>query len=209
MPEGSPKRPPSPFGVAAGWWPVEFGEEVTDKPVAVRLGNRELVLYRDLTGTVRAVNDRCPHRRLPLSMGRLTDKGDIQCGYHGWCFDGATGQCTGIPNFRADEKVSPSIRVSVFAPAENLAHRLVPGRTSSNGSSQDAESPDSELSITNEDLPKEPVLALFEVAATDGLIHVWTGGPEDPHTEAPTANVDSSAEVPTIRGVIEVRSPHE
>ncbi len=60
-------------------------------------------MYRDSVGTVRALANRCPHRRLPLSMGRVIPDG-LQCGYHGWTFDGATGRCTLIPNFQPEEK---------------------------------------------------------------------------------------------------------
>jgi nitrite reductase/ring-hydroxylating ferredoxin subunit len=80
------------------------------------------VLYRDRDGVARALRDRCPHRRLPLSMGRLTGNG-LQCGYHGWTFDGASGQCTVIPNFRPGETPSQRIRVAAYPVAE--AHGYV------------------------------------------------------------------------------------
>ena len=44
-----------------------------------------------------AMKDQCPHRLAALSEGRLTASGDLQCAYHGWAFDGATGECTSIP----------------------------------------------------------------------------------------------------------------
>src|SRR5206468_937798 len=44
--------------------------------------------------------DRCPHRNAPLSMGRV-HRGALQCGYHGWCFDGA-GTCVAIPGLDGD-----------------------------------------------------------------------------------------------------------
>ena len=45
------------------------------------------------------LEDACPHRKLPLSKGRI--KGDhLECGYHGLTFDCA-GQCVWAPGHRA------------------------------------------------------------------------------------------------------------
>lgn len=72
-------------------WDHEVGREL--KPVKV-LGE-EIVLYRRTDGVVAALEDACPHRKLPLSMGRI--KGDeVECGYHGLTFD-CTGACTRVP----------------------------------------------------------------------------------------------------------------
>jgi phenylpropionate dioxygenase-like ring-hydroxylating dioxygenase large terminal subunit len=99
------KRMPPVIGLPTSWWPVALSEEIGAHPARFRLGDRDLAVYRDRRGTVRAVDDACPHRRLPLSMGRLTKDGSIQCACHGWCFDGVTGQCTAIPNLSKDERV--------------------------------------------------------------------------------------------------------
>jgi vanillate O-demethylase monooxygenase subunit len=71
-------------------WSSEFGDGFT---TATILGD-DIVLYRTAGGVV-ALEDRCPHRSLPLSMGRRT--GDaVQCGYHGMTF-GPDGGCIRIP----------------------------------------------------------------------------------------------------------------
>lgn len=44
-----------------------------------------------------AMRDACPHRGAALSEGRMTAGGHLQCAYHGWTFDGATGSCISIP----------------------------------------------------------------------------------------------------------------
>ena len=65
----------------------------TLKPVTI-LGEN-IVLYRKQDGRAAALEDACPHRKLPLSMGRI--KGDdVECGYHGLTFD-CTGTCTRVP----------------------------------------------------------------------------------------------------------------
>lgn len=106
-----------PFGLAAGWWPVSFGSELGDSPRGVRLGAREVVAYRDQAGAAHTLADQCPHRRLPLSMGLVIPEG-LQCGYHGWTFDGTSGQCTLIPNLRPAEKPSGRIRVPAYPVVE-------------------------------------------------------------------------------------------
>lgn len=54
-----------------------------------------LVMFRCADGEVAALEDRCPHRQLPLSKGkRIGDT--IQCGYHGMTF-GADGACVRVP----------------------------------------------------------------------------------------------------------------
>ena len=75
-----------------GWWALARSEEVTPaKPINVDLAGQPIVLWRDHEGHVRALEDRCPHRRAPLSLGCVLGNGMMQCGYHGWTFDGATG----------------------------------------------------------------------------------------------------------------------
>ncbi len=70
--------------------------DVGDKPLSVQIWGKRFVLYRDATGRAVALLDRCPHRNVPLSDGRVTSAGHLQCRYHGWCFD-SSGQCVTIP----------------------------------------------------------------------------------------------------------------
>jgi nitrite reductase/ring-hydroxylating ferredoxin subunit len=104
-------------GLTPGWWPVALSTDLGNKPIAARLSDVNVALYRDGSGTARSVLDRCPHRRMPLSLGRITDDGLIQCGYHGWSFNGS-GTCERIPNFRPGERPSGRITVDAFAIAE-------------------------------------------------------------------------------------------
>lgn len=90
----------------ARWWPVALSERVGGAaPLGVVCDGAPIVLYRDATGQVRALEDRCRHRRAPLSLGRVTADGQLQCGYHGWTYDGLSGTCTAIPNLSASERV--------------------------------------------------------------------------------------------------------
>lgn len=193
------EQPPvtTPFGLTAGWWPVAHSDEIGQHPGAFRLGNQDLAIYRDLTGAVRAVADRCPHRRLPLSMGRLTEDGSIQCPYHGWSFDGATGRCTAIPNLSADERIPNGIRVAAFSAAENVAEfigyglrtrKLAPPVGPPTG-----EEPDEGTTM-------------YDARLVDGMVFVWTGtGPSAP---TPAAVSIEPANGSVVTGILAVRAPH-
>jgi vanillate O-demethylase monooxygenase subunit len=76
------------------WHPVATVGELGPAPLPVELLGQHYVLVR-MGEDVRAFEDRCPHRHLPLSAGRLVD-GELECAYHGYRFDGA-GRCTVIP----------------------------------------------------------------------------------------------------------------
>ena len=100
---------------AGAWRTLALAEQVTaDKPLAVVCDGEDIVLFRNPAGLALALEDRCPHRRVPLSLGEVKD-GRLQCGYHGWTFDGASGACTAIPNLTADERVPARYGARAFA----------------------------------------------------------------------------------------------
>jgi phenylpropionate dioxygenase-like ring-hydroxylating dioxygenase large terminal subunit len=77
------------------WWVAATSAEVGPRPLARRLLDRSMVLFRTERGAVVALEDRCPHRGAPLSRGRVLGN-EIACAYHGFRYDG-TGRCTHIP----------------------------------------------------------------------------------------------------------------
>jgi phenylpropionate dioxygenase-like ring-hydroxylating dioxygenase large terminal subunit len=81
------------LGFADYWYPIVTTGEIKRKPRAVRLMGRDIVLFRD-AGKLFALDDRCPHRGVKLSTGTCAyaGSGTISCPYHGWTFDGASGQ---------------------------------------------------------------------------------------------------------------------
>ena len=180
------------LGIAAGWWPIAFSKDVRRHPRAFRLGSRDLALYRDLTDTVRAVDDVCPHRRLPLSMGRITEDGYLQCAYHGWCFDGATGRCTAIPHLGEEERVPGNIRIAAFTTAENVADLFgwslrTPALAPRVGPPQGEEPDDG--------------TTMFAAQVAHGFVLVWSGPGEPPAAE-PLPLVQEADQAPAARGVI-------
>lgn len=77
------------------WYVAAWSHEVEAKPFARRVLDVPVLMYRAEDGVAVAMDDRCPHRRAPLSMGRL--RGDeIECAYHGMRF-GPDGACTHVP----------------------------------------------------------------------------------------------------------------
>jgi 5,5'-dehydrodivanillate O-demethylase len=78
------------------WHPVGCSEFVTAKPQYVKVLGEELVLYRGQSGATHLMQRRCAHRSLALDYGRV--EGDaLRCPYHGWLYDGGTGQCLAQP----------------------------------------------------------------------------------------------------------------
>jgi len=80
--------------LARCWFPVALSSEVTDKAVAAKLLDVPLVLYR-AGGELILADDLCPHRGVPLSMGRHDGQG-VSCAYHGLHF-GKGGRCDRVP----------------------------------------------------------------------------------------------------------------
>ena len=68
------------------WHPVFLAKDLGDLPVALKILGEELVLFRDLSGKLGLVHQRCPHRLASLEYGRCEEHG-IRCCYHGWHFD--------------------------------------------------------------------------------------------------------------------------
>lgn len=79
------------------WYVGAWSEEVGDGDLLARtLLDRKVVLFRDGKGRLAALEDRCPHRFVPLSAGKLKE-GMIICPYHGLRFD-RTGACVMNPH---------------------------------------------------------------------------------------------------------------
>jgi phenylpropionate dioxygenase-like ring-hydroxylating dioxygenase large terminal subunit len=75
-------------------------EELGPGPLARVIAGVPLVLFRS-QGRAAALLDRCPHRNVPLSLGRVLADGRLECAYHGWQFD-CDGVCRKIPGLAAD-----------------------------------------------------------------------------------------------------------
>ena len=94
------------------WYVVAWSRDLVDKPLAITVMDEPLVVFRDPDGRAAVLEDHCPHRHLPLSMG-CAARGGIQCGYHGMVFD-RDGRCIEVPSQSA---IPPRARVRSY-PAE-------------------------------------------------------------------------------------------
>jgi phenylpropionate dioxygenase-like ring-hydroxylating dioxygenase large terminal subunit len=95
------------------WYIAAQSDEVSRTPFARLLLNEPVVLYRREDGTAVALEDRCCHRRAPLSRGKV--EGDcLRCGYHGFLYQ-PDGKCVWVPG---TDRVPPTARVRSYPVAE-------------------------------------------------------------------------------------------
>jgi phenylpropionate dioxygenase-like ring-hydroxylating dioxygenase large terminal subunit len=83
------------------WHPVSPVRALRRNPVGITLCGQRLVLFRNPSGAVGALDDCCPHRRSKLSSGCLEGE-RLRCAYHGWTFDvHGHGESPGTPKLTA------------------------------------------------------------------------------------------------------------
>src|SRR5688572_1645027 len=95
------------------WYVAALSSEIT-APLQERwILGQSVLLYRQTSGAVAALQNRCPHRSFPLSSGRR--EGDtVVCGYHGLTFD-AAGRCVRAPS---QPEIAGRLRTRTFPVAE-------------------------------------------------------------------------------------------
>jgi renierapurpurin 18,18'-hydroxylase len=78
------------------WYPVALSASVRrEKTFAARFAGQRIALYRGAGGAVYALEDRCAHRQVPLSMGAVEGEA-LRCCYHAWAYRG-NGRISQIP----------------------------------------------------------------------------------------------------------------
>jgi phenylpropionate dioxygenase-like ring-hydroxylating dioxygenase large terminal subunit len=87
--------------VRNSWYVAALSDELPNvagarQPFARTIIGEQVVLFRTKGGDVVAFEDRCPHRRMPLSLGRLTEDDKLVCAYHGLTFN-PKGTCVEVP----------------------------------------------------------------------------------------------------------------
>jgi 5,5'-dehydrodivanillate O-demethylase len=104
------------------WHPVVATSQLAGPGTRpVRLLGENLVLYRDRSGTLGLVGDRCPHRRAGMVFG-IPEQEGLRCAYHGWRF-AADGRCLEQPYEQTEDPNSTfKDRVMIAAyPVQELA----------------------------------------------------------------------------------------
>ncbi len=97
------------------WYPLTWSRSIGRTLAHHRVLGQDLVVYRTEAGQPVALNESCPHRLAPLTMGRL--RGDaVECGYHGMTF-GPDGGCVRIPG---QSTIPATARVQSYPVAERM-----------------------------------------------------------------------------------------
>jgi vanillate O-demethylase monooxygenase subunit len=98
------------------WYVAAWSDELADGGVLGRTILKEsVVLYRQADGKVAALEDRCPHRFAPLSMGKVVHGDRIQCPYHGLEMN-SSGVC--VLNPHGSKTIPSRARVKSYAITE-------------------------------------------------------------------------------------------
>ncbi len=85
------------------WYVATKSVDLKNKPLACKILDEHIVVFRNSNGKASALIDKCPHRNVNLSKGKIIN-GNLQCAYHGWEFNG-DGKCVLIPSLCSDEKI--------------------------------------------------------------------------------------------------------
>ncbi|GGB56508.1 aromatic ring-hydroxylating oxygenase subunit alpha [Blastomonas aquatica] len=80
------------------WYVACTPAEIDGKPLGRQICGERMVFFRNGEGKVAALEDFCPHRGAPLSLGFI-ENGALVCGYHGLAM-GCNGRTVGMPGQR-------------------------------------------------------------------------------------------------------------
>ena len=103
------------------WFVVLESNEVRTPPVGVTRLGEKMVFWRDQSGQVYAAADRCPHRGVAFSAGKLQSD-HLQCPFHGFEFDGS-GKCVLVPANGRNGAVLNALRLKTYPTYE--AHGFI------------------------------------------------------------------------------------
>jgi phenylpropionate dioxygenase-like ring-hydroxylating dioxygenase large terminal subunit len=94
------------------WYAVEHDSAIARRQIVeVKFWGDSIAVYRDDNGRLHAVENRCAHRALPLTVGNVV--GDrIVCDYHGWAYNGA-GELVDVPHTLFGKKM-PQCKLRSF-----------------------------------------------------------------------------------------------
>jgi len=98
------------------WYVAELSSRLPrGKVVETVFWKQSIALFRGADGRVRALENRCLHRQLPLTMGGVHGC-TLQCAYHGWSYDG-DGRVASVPHEMFGLKL-PRARLRAYPVAE-------------------------------------------------------------------------------------------
>jgi nitrite reductase/ring-hydroxylating ferredoxin subunit len=87
-----------PLPIPNGWFAVAFARDLHVGDVRpLHYFGEELVLFRTRSGEARVLDPFCPHLGAHLGHGGRVMGETIRCPFHGWQYDGSSGECVNIP----------------------------------------------------------------------------------------------------------------
>ena len=99
------------------WYVILTSKEIRKNNVTgVRRMGENLVVWRDSQGRIGVALDKCPHRGIALSKGRVIND-HLQCPFHGFEYD-LTGRCKLIPANGKSSPVPDHIRATCYPVVE-------------------------------------------------------------------------------------------
>ena len=95
------------------WLPFMPSAKLDEDPVQpVRLLGEDLTCYKDKSGNVGLIGQRCLHRAVDLRYG-IPDENGLRCPYHGWLYD-SQGSCIEAPLEARPDMFKDRIKLSGY-----------------------------------------------------------------------------------------------
>jgi len=94
------------------WYLICPSKELKNEILTQKILGEDIILYRTKSGEAVALEDRCCHRNVKLSLGYLNDE-NVVCGYHGWEYN-CKGSCVLIPSQLLDTKIPPKAMIKKY-----------------------------------------------------------------------------------------------
>jgi phenylpropionate dioxygenase-like ring-hydroxylating dioxygenase large terminal subunit len=109
--DSSAAKPFANFDYEAHWYPVVWARDLeVNDPTKVTVFDVDYVVSKTSDGEVICLHDKCSHKGAALSQGRVSSNGkNFQCAYHGWSYDGKSGECAEIPQIATADGSSAKI----------------------------------------------------------------------------------------------------
>jgi phenylpropionate dioxygenase-like ring-hydroxylating dioxygenase large terminal subunit len=105
--------------IRSQWYAVLNAKEIKPgKLTGVKRMGEQLVFWRAADGTIACLRDRCPHRGVALSTGKLIED-HLQCPFHGFEF-AASGECMLIPANGRNGPIPKAMRAAAYPAREKF-----------------------------------------------------------------------------------------
>lgn len=159
------------------------------RPTAITILGKQLVVWKDSSGDCHVFEDKCPHRLVALSEGRI-EGDELMCAYHGWRFDGAPPTSAHSPRTRPPGAGILSDTCVSISPC-TASHERDAGAHSARAPAGAGACTKIPQLFTQGGATKAKILQApaacaqaFPVAATAGLLWVWMSDSKNAHAEA-------------------------